>query len=725
MNSYNFGLNGSLWLLVLLVIVSTAFTLYTYRRTTPEISKGRRVLLICLRSIALFLLLFVLFEPILSRVFGSFEQPKLNVLMDNSISAGITDSKQNRKDTYKKIFTDANLNSLESENTNYFLFDEKTFKKQKLTFDSLKFNGFLTDITQAARFVNINTANENTQAYLMVTDGNFNKGESPIQLFDQIGKPVFIFGVGDTTQPKDVAITSLLLNEIVFLNTVIPINVNINSYGLDKSNAKVKLLDNEKVISEQAIDIKQSQSNYSLIFNYPAKQEGNHKISAQIEGIDGEITLKNNVKNEFIKVLKNKKNIAIFAGSPSSDYSFIKNIFNKEDGVLIKNYVQITGSKMLETPNAKDLQESELIILIGFPNQYTDPRDVATVCEQLEKGKPLLFIASQDLAYNKFGKLNEYLPYKTTYNSGNEMQVFANVLPQQLSSSILKITGSENDIKEWNNLPPIFKTESFVQLKDNAQAVMFMKFNNTAVNEPIVISRNISNKKVVSILAYGLYNWKLSGYAREVSKGNSDTYDLMTIFFENIYKYLSIEQENKQFKITTNKSHYSQNEKVDFIAQLYDANYSPLDNANINVKITNGKDTRDLVLTNIGSGRYEGNVSSLLASDYYFSADALVNQNKIASESGRFSVGNESIENENLTMNYKLLQEIAKRTGGKFYFPSEASNFQNDLKNLKNFIPKPIVQKDEINLWNSTLILLISIVLFGTEWLLRKIFGLI
>lgn len=86
--SLTFGLSP--WLLVLCALGAAALTYWSYRRTTPPLSRGRRLLLGGLRFLALFLVLFLLFQPVLRRVLRTEEPPVLAVLIDNSRSLRLT-----------------------------------------------------------------------------------------------------------------------------------------------------------------------------------------------------------------------------------------------------------------------------------------------------------------------------------------------------------------------------------------------------------------------------------------------------------------------------------------------------------------------------------------------------------------------------------------------------------------------------------------------------------
>jgi len=48
--------------------------------------------------------------------------------------------------------------------------------------------------------------------------------------------------------------------------------------------------------------------------------------------------------------------------------------------------------------------------------------------------------------------------------------------------------------------------------------VASFKVNNVPLNEPFIITRNINSRKSVAIIGYGLYRWKLLGYALKLQR---------------------------------------------------------------------------------------------------------------------------------------------------------------------------------------------------------------
>ncbi|MCX6145698.1 MAG: hypothetical protein NTW25_00385 [Candidatus Kapabacteria bacterium] len=254
---------------------------------------------------------------------------------------------------------------------------------------------------------------------------------------------------------------------------------------------------------------------------------------------------------------------------------------------------------------------------------------------------------------------------------------------------------------------------------------MSSKVNNVIIKEPLVISRDVNNKKSIAILGYGIFRWKLLGYASELAKGNKDAIDLYSTFFDNAFRWLSVENKSKQFIIKTTKSEYTSNENIEFVAQVYDANYNSIDNADVKVEIKGSNEKREVTFNPIGNGRYTVIVKGLSGGDFTFNGVASQLGRKIGDDNGRFNIGEINLEYQNVVMNYQLLKNIADRTGGKFYFPNEVNNFISDLSKQKSFEQRPVTLKEDIAIWNLTLLLVIAIFAFSMEWLIRKLSGLI
>ena len=81
--------NKSIWLILIFALLLLLLTFYYYKVTNPPIQKIKKIILSFLRLSVLFILMILIFEPILSLVNITTQNPSIAVLIDNSKSINI------------------------------------------------------------------------------------------------------------------------------------------------------------------------------------------------------------------------------------------------------------------------------------------------------------------------------------------------------------------------------------------------------------------------------------------------------------------------------------------------------------------------------------------------------------------------------------------------------------------------------------------------------------
>ncbi|MFP4542859.1 MAG: hypothetical protein ACLFQU_01390 [Candidatus Kapaibacterium sp.] len=722
MNSLSFGLAGSWWFLILLALIGIALALFSYRKTVPPVSGFMRILLTSLRSIGIILLLFALFEPVMNFIKGSEKPPSVAILYDNSISAGLRDASGERSEIYKNALEEFGRDNFESKKE--ILFSDEISIIEAFHPDSIDFTGQMTDIASAVSSASRLSRDENLRAAVLFSDGSFNSGDNPLYNAESFGKPLYIVGIGDTNRPVDIAVRSIITNEIAYIDNPVPVNVNLNSSGIEGSFS-VKMLDNGKEVNKQEVEITPGKQDYTLVFSYTPKEEGVRKIDIKAEELEDEITYKNNIASEFIRVKKNKRRIAIFGGAPSSDISFLKQELTKEKNLGIDEYIQKKNAEFYNEPTQRQLDEAEIIILAGFPISSTPANVMDMIENELRKGKPLMFIPSGDLDYKKLNRIEDYLPFTVLSSGQKELNVSPFTDRPEINHPLMKIEGTDEDVEIWNNQPPVFKTETFVRVKPGAEVLMSYKLNGVEMDDPLLTSSAIGNNKTMAFLGYGLYRWKLLGYAPESARGNTEAVDVYSKIISNSLRWLSVRETGKTTRVKPVKDLFAKNELIEFTGQVYDAALRPINDAVINVTIRGAELSNEITLSPIGNGRYYASMEGLPEGEYSFEATIIQQGKVIGTDDGRFTVGDLSIEYSDLTMNISMLRMMAERTGGKFYLASEARQAATDILANPGFQPRAVTQRTEFALWNNPWLLVLSILAFAGEWIIRKRLGMV
>jgi hypothetical protein len=201
--------------------------------------------------------------------------------------------------------------------------------------------------------------------------------------------------------------------------------------------------------------------------------------------------------------------------------------------------------------------------------------------------------------------------------------------------------------------------------------------------------------------------------------------DVLQLFIGNAIRWLTTREESKPIRIAPAKEVFTGGERVEFNAQVYDKTYRPIEDAEVKVIVRKGNETQEALLNPIGNGLYEGKLDGLGEGEYQFSGTASLSGQQLGEERGKFSVGAQEIEFLQTQMNKSLLEQLAYRSGGKYFDPQSISQLPEELRRSTKLTPKEITRASEFELWSLPTILVLVILFFGTEWFLRKQAGLL
>jgi len=233
--------------------------------------------------------------------------------------------------------------------------------------------------------------------------------------------------------------------------------------------------------------------------------------------------------------------------------------------------------------------------------------------------------------------------------------------------------------------------------------------------QPFVALGQSGSRKVAVILGYELWRWNflLQGF----SKDNT----VYPAFFDKLIRWLVTREENKRVRIQVNKKIYRGGEPIEVTAQVYHEDYRPIDEAEVRVRIKNGPQEQEILLTGSGSGKYEGTVQLLEGGDYHYKGIASANEQLIGEDSGKFSVEPFSLEFLNTRMQETMLKKIATSTGGHYFTPAD----YRQLSQFIDFPAKRLVLSQEWELWNKIAMLIALLLFLAVEWFVRKKKGML
>ncbi|HPI37564.1 MAG TPA: hypothetical protein PK397_06435 [Ignavibacteriaceae bacterium] len=713
-NIESIGLSLSFnWLyLLLLAVIAVVYTFYVYRFTIPVVSKPLKYLLSFFRAGSFLLLLFLIFEPIVTLTQKETIQPVNLVFVDNSSSIKIKDG-SNREETVKNFLTDFTKNDLSS-SSEFYSFGAKVNQLENSGNERLSFNEPTTNLLSVFNSID---KNKNIASISIISDGVITEGTNPVNLAERLGVPVFTIGVGDSSNRNDVSVQNVLFNEYIYAGTSTGIVSVIQNKGYSDKGAKITLTEDNIILEEKNIVLSPA-GTQNINFDYTPSLQGEKKLSVSISPLQGEYTTANNNRVFYVNVLSNKIKVLLISGLPSNDHSFIKNALEADTNFTVNSIIQTGRGRYFGNPNVSKLVDSaDIFFLIHFPTAETNTELMNNISTQVkEKKKPFFLLLSESIDNNKLNILQPEIPITVRRVVPGSIEVQPNVLENESKNPILQHSGM-NVLQNWNNLPPVYMPRWEFQSKPESEILSLTKVNNVNINTPLIVTRRLGSKRSISVTASDIWRWKL-----QRANANIDLFDR---FILNSVKWLNAKDERKQVRIATSKKIYSAGEVVQFIAEVYDESFNPVNDSEVKLKIRNREEEYVVNLISAGNGIYEGILESAKSGDYSFSGEAALNRKKLGTDAGRFNIGDQDIELINPVLDADLLKLLSMRTKGKFYYNSEYKQLFDELKKINEKASKERLNISEISLWSNEWALILLILLFAMEWFIRKREGML
>lgn len=702
---------SGVYLFIALILIAI-YSVYFYRYTIPQIQPFKKILLVTIRVLALLVLCLILFEPILNLSKKLTLEPANLVFIDNSRSIQIDDG-TDRLSTVKNIINDFSEKSSES-NLTFFEYGNSVKPVGVDSLDKIEFSDGTTNFQDV--FSELQNSDENIASITIISDGVITSGSNPYYDAINAGIPVFTIGIGDTTQRTDVELKKVLHNDIVYAETPTSIVATVSNKGFAGELITATLYEDNKFISQQTVNLSSS-GIQNINFDYKPQSSGEKKLSIQLSSLKGEFTTANNKQVFYVNVLSNKIKVLLLASSPNADLTFIKNSLMRDENIQVNSIVQISRDKFQESLNYNLVDSADVLFLIGFPSDATPEELLNHVITKIrEKKTPFFVTLSSGISLNKLSRFGNELPFTIAQSFSGSKEVQPYILPEQIANPIFKQV-ERDPLENWNNLPPVSQPNAIFSSRVESKTLAQIKVNNNVANSPLITSGSFSGRRSIAVLAKDIWKWKL----QVAPKG----LDLFDSFIVNSLRWLRAGEDQKLVNVKTSKKNYSQGERIEFTAEVFDESLNPVSDAGIKIKISSEKNNYETDMQNVGSGLYEGSIIVNEPGDFNFSAEATVDNRILGKDNGSFNIGEIDIEMVNPVMNYSFLNLLANETGGEFYFADDYQPLLAKLKELKINSSKEKVITSEFALWSDTWLLIIAVLLFSLEWFIRKRNGML
>ncbi len=700
----NFTLSTNYFILTILMFIAVGYSYYIYKYTIPQTSWFTKTLLITLRSSALIMIIIILFEPVLTLNYIRTNKPVNLLLIDNSSSIVNKDSTSRAKKIHN--FIESYKNTI-SDNTIIATFGNGVNQIDNRNISKLKFNAPVTNFEKLIPF--IKNQKKNIATITMVTDGIITEGSNSTSEIEKLNIPVFTVAVGDTTKPSDIAISKVLFNKLIYLNSKTEINGVISNSNFANRIVTVSLFDESGVVGQKQIKLNEYGIN-NITFAYKPKEIGKNNLLLKVSGIEKEETYVNNKYPFIIDVLNNKTNVLLLAGAPSADLSVIVKSLSENSKIILNKIVQLNRTTFLDKNNyTNKIDSAEIILMIDFPTTKTPVQLLNRINRKITLGKTPYFLFLSELTnYNRLTGFKNLLPFKTkTFSQG-----YLLTQPEIISVG----NGIFNNLSLWNQLAPIKTNNSKIEVKSYTSLLAVGKSRNDKTELPILFTSKLASSRSIIFNGYDFWKWRVQPDAYLENTFNT--------FLSNSIKWLSTKKEKRIF-VKPLKDIFTTNETVEFSGNVYDETLTPINNATVVVEISSDNFKKSIKLQPVKNGIYKGSLGISSPGTFKYTAKINSKDEKQQIVKGKFLISDLEIENINFILNSNYLTFISNVTSGSFFTIDDYSNLFSKIKQFSNIQIKKEVLPVKFDIWRNRWILFLIIIFFAIEWIIRKQRGML
>ncbi|HEY0741958.1 MAG TPA: VWA domain-containing protein [Chryseosolibacter sp.] len=679
--------------IILCVIAGLAYASIQYLRMKQPWSKTMNWVLFGIRAVVATFIAFLLLGPIVKQINNLFEKPVFIIVQDNSGSvreATDTTRLASLEESLKQTASRLTEQGYETSIQNLAGQDVKDFS----------FSASSSDLNNALKRISNRYEGKNVAGVLLVSDGLFNSGLSP--LYSTYNFPVHTLGVGDTTVRSDISIRNIAYNKIAYQGNKFPLRAEVQVKNLPSQPITVSLYKRGRLLNKQT---KNSTGDQMMTFDFQpvADEQGIQKYDIEVEVNPNEFNRRNNRGSVFVEVVEGKKKILVVAAAPHPDIKALREVVEQNS-----NY-----EFLLHIPGVTEQQASALRpedIDLAIFHQAPDLRGKTTpLFQTFARSKTsLFFILGQQSDIPLMARQNMPLKFE------NAPRDFDEVTPVTNSAfSNFAISPETNSLVA--SYPPVSVHYGKVQIPASATPLLLQKVGSVPTEKPLLSVDVQDTKKIAFMLGEGLWRWRLNEFDRTE---NTIAFDEV---FGKLVQFLTTTDDKRKFRSYPVQQEFSNTEPIVFESQVYNDIFEPVYGNTIEIEVTeqSGKKTEYTYVTSPGNSRYQ--IGGLNEGVYRYKSRTQLN-GKMEEVRGEFAVVERQAELQNLTADFDLLRKLSSGTGGKFFKASDIQDLQGYLQRTE---AKSLIHTEETydSIINLKWVFFLLLLLMTAEWGLRKYHG--
>jgi uncharacterized membrane protein len=748
-----------------------------YLRAFGQLNRGQWQSLLLLRSIAILLVVMLIFRPVYSYQKELANKPGLIFLLDRSASMSIADdssgiSRFNQargqiERWREKLGNDFDLRLVEfAENAQAL----KDFVELK----ALAPDGASTSLAGAIAAAAQVMPRRDVEAAVLLSDGINNSARNPMEAADKAGLRIHAMGVGASLRTSaayhDVQVSGINCPDRMTINNLARITASVEGIGLPGRVVKVELEEDGKKIAEQELTLGINQDKVARLgegeapaepletsrspdtpaarqeprppgtqtvaFEFRPTVKGKHTYTVKVPPLAEEKIAENNQRTAVSLAVEAGIKVLYIEGTLRAEYGALVDRFLAKDPDLeFYALVQTKPNVFLKRTNMHDLNltaipkdaetfaKFDVFILGDLDSSYlrTEPQEL--LVKRIREGAGLIMLGG----YHSLGPggyagtpLGQSLPVQLGNREiGQSTDPFLPTLTPDgarhpIFANIAGFFPTEQATAKMPSLPMLDGCTKVEAARPSATVLAKLSAEKNAM--PVLAVQPLEKGRTAVFTGDTTRKWQQGPKAM-----NQESPYLR--FWGQMVRWLAGRsatfEAGANLSATLDKAYYEPEEGIRILATVRDKEGQAADKAKVTAKITgpDGKSTTVALSPEAGaSGHYDAVYDPASPGSYQFEVSAKLEKATLTTEKLAAEVGRQNLEFEKLDLDDKLLARLAAYTKGRYLHISSADLLLDQLDRSK----RNRNEFTEGKLYNPPLFWTLFVGILSLEWILRK-----
>ncbi|MEH3112808.1 hypothetical protein [Pedobacter terrae] len=648
--------------------------------------------LTALRIIVVTTIAWLIFAPLIKTLNYTLDKPVIIIGQDNSLSAG-----QIKAAGFDQKLYEQNLEKLRDKLAGKYEVKTLHFGEQVADGFDFKNQGKLTDASAFFQKIRDEYINRNVGAVVLATDGIFNHGGNPLYSVNQINAPIYTIALGDSIPKRDVLISNVNYNNIVYLDDDFTVEVQVQAFQSDGESTLLMVSQNGTKIAQQSVLFKGTSFVKTVPIKIHAGKIGVQKYTIQLGTLPNEITARNNTQTFYVEVIDGRQKVLVAAAAPHPDLGVLKEAIS-----LNKHYEAKLA--LADDINATDPSKFDLIVLYQLPDVQHISSGFLKKLSGLKK--PIWYILGAQSNVNAFNQIQNQVNLSSA--DGSVQEVYADFANGFTSFNLI-----DEYKKQFSSFDPLLSPFGRLTVNTGIIPVFNQRIGKVRTQQPLLFFANENGLKNGYLMGEGLWRWKLAEAENEAPQS------VLNDLISKTVQYLSVKDDKRRFKVYTAKAAYDENESIQFNATLYNESYQAVNEPEVNLQVKNEAGKLFSYTFSKTETTYQLDAGAMPAGNYSYVANTELGGKKYMA-SGSFYVNALIAEYQQTTANHQLLNTMSKQSNGKLFMPENLLAIADEILENENIKTISYEDRKYDELINMKWLFALMMILLGTEWFLRK-----